>query len=171
MLNEFSYSTNIKFCVASIILCSLYGIIYILFFFDSLKNKGNKSEKFLIVLISYLSLFALWTFIISLLYYKEKNPSGKKWDILIMGTVIYFKSIDQQLLSFFEFFENEDCFNTTSLISAAKFLLEIVEEVIDYFNSNRNYYIKFFYFCFKPSEPIIIIYIIQISLLSTLFCK
>ena len=155
MLNEFSYSTNIKFCVASIILCSLYGIIYILFFFDSLKNKGNKSEKFLIVLISYLSLFALWTFIISLLYYKEKNPSGKKWDILIMGTVIYFKSIDQQLLSFFEFFENEDCFNTTSLISAAKFLLEIVEEVIDYFNIKSKsiiyvqIYLSFFLFLFS----------------------
>ena len=84
-----------------------------------------------------------------------------------MGTIIYFKSIDQQLLSFFEFFENEDCFNTTSLISAAKFLLEIVEEVIDYFNIKSKsiiyvqIYLSFFLFLFS------IIIIIQLIIKKT----
>ena len=48
-----------------------------------------------------------------------------------MAEFIYFKVLDFQILSFFDFLDNSDIFNTTLVITFEKLLWKIIETIID----------------------------------------
>ena len=85
----------------------------------------------LALLIYFLLAISLIFLIISFKYIFEDNPTGDKWDNLYMNSIIFFKAIDFQLLSFYDFLDDEDCLNTTIIIYFEKFLWMIIEIVID----------------------------------------
>ena len=55
-----------------------------------------------------------------------------------MAENIFFKVIDLMILSFFDFFDNTDIFNTTLAITVEKFIWMIIEVLIDAFVSNKK---------------------------------
>ena len=60
------------------------------------------------LIISLFYFFGMFTFISSMCYYFESNKTRKRWDNIIMAEFIFFKIIDMNLLSYFDFFDNTD---------------------------------------------------------------
>ena len=75
--------------------------------------------------------FTFFTFISSIFYLLEENKTRERWDNIIMSEFIYFKSIDLSILSFFDFFDNTDLFNTTLFITLEKVTWMIIEAILD----------------------------------------
>ena len=146
LLNDYSYSKNIKFYITLFIFSLIFGISYSSVYSHSLKeteekekkSKGNKIFDYLSLISFVLFGFTLFTFISSIYYYKEDNIHKKRWDNIIMAECIYFKVIDLMILSFFDFFDNTDIFNTTLAITVEKFIWMIIEVLIDNFVSNKK---------------------------------
>ena len=149
LLNEYSYIKNIKFYITLFIFTLVFGISYSSVYNSSLKEKeekekktkGNKILDYLSLISFFLFGFTLFTFISSIYYYKEKNLKRKRWDNIIMAENIFFKVIDIMILSFFDFFDDTDIFNTTLAITVEKFIWMIIEVLIDGFVSNKKYLI------------------------------
>ena len=147
LLNEYSYSKNIKFYITLSIFTLVFGISYSSIYNSSLKEKEEKEKKTKgIKILNYFSLisffifgFTVFTFISSICYYTEKNLQRKRWDNIIMAENIFFKVIDIMILSFFDFFDDTDIFNTTLAITVEKFIWMIIEVLIDAFVSNKKY--------------------------------
>ena len=56
----------------------------------------------------------------------EDNKTTTKWDNIIMAEFICFKSIDMCILSFYDFFDNSELFNTALFITLEKVLWMII---------------------------------------------
>ena len=146
LLNEYSYIKNIKFYITLFIFTLVFGISYSSVYNSSLKEKeekekktkGNKILDYLSLISFFLFGFTLFTFISSIYYYKEKNLKRKRWDNIIMAENIFFKVIDIMILSFFDFFDDTDIFNTTLAITVEKFIWMIIEVLIDAYVSNKK---------------------------------
>ena len=80
--------------------------------------------------------YSFLTFISSICYYYEDNINRNRWDNIIMAEFIYFKSIDLSILSFYDFFDNTDIFNTTLFITLEKFVWMLIEALFDIFEAN-----------------------------------
>ena len=55
-----------------------------------------------------------------------------------MAEFIYFKVLDLELLSFYDFFDNSDIFNATLAITFEKLFWMVIEEIIDSFINNKK---------------------------------
>ena len=55
-----------------------------------------------------------------------------------MAEFIYFKCIDLSILSFYDFFDNTDIFNTTLFITFEKFLWMLFEAIFDAYIENNK---------------------------------
>ena len=55
-----------------------------------------------------------------------------------MAECIFFKVLDLMILSFFDFFDNTDIFNSSLAITVEKFMWMIIEVLIDAFVSNKK---------------------------------
>ena len=80
--------------------------------------------------------YSFLTFISSICYYYEDNINRNRWDNIIMAEFIFFKSIDLSILSFYDFFDNTDIFNTTLFITLEKFAWMLIEAVFDAFEAS-----------------------------------
>ena len=163
LYNEYSFSKNIKFFTALIIL-SVFWSCPNLAILDDLKseeckekekkeekeneidNKSNDSPKnndipklyinksfcvHILYVMFFLFFFSLFTFISSMCYYFESNKARKRWDNIIMAEFIFFKIIDMNLLSYYDFFDNTDLFNATLFITLEKFIWMLIEAIFE----------------------------------------
>ena len=138
LLNEYSYSKNMKFYCALFIISLVLGVYLIYMCNDELIN-----DTFKIIdlcgrsIIPFLG-FIILTFVGSVCYYTEDNLKRERWNNMIMAEFIYFKVLDFQILSFFDFLDNSDIFNTTLVITFEKLLWMIIETIIDTYVKNTR---------------------------------
>ena len=124
------------------------------------KINDNKKETFKIWDLCGISIipffgFIIFTFFSSIFYYKDDNLKRERWNNIIMAEFIFFKVIDFQILSFFNFLDNSDIFNTTLAITFEKLLWMIIETIIDT--------------CVKNTKSLILVQIIVTSIILGLF--
>ena len=155
LLNEYSYSKNFKFYIALIILSLFFGIMIVYLCEFDMKGKKDCCDKFLnfFQLSSlFLVTFIIFTFICSICYLCDDNITRERWNNIIMTEFIFFKILDFQILTFYDFFDNSDIFNTTLAITLEKLLWMVIETRIEAFVKNKK-----------------ILVIIQIIVISLLF--
>ena len=164
LYNEYSFSKNIKFFTALIIICTFYssGIaknVQILNTILSEENEENKNERedksndenedicelcfnkkylFFSMILGLVFFFTIFTFISSICYYFEDDKSRKRWDNIIMAEFIFFKCIDMCLLSLFDFLDNTDIFNTTLFITLEKVIWMVIEALFEGFETKEK---------------------------------
>ena len=165
LLDTYSYSKNIKFYIALFIISIIFGIIAAFNGTISLKEKEKESKEsdevketeeskeqkngkddcwntnycgLFSYLLSLIICYSFLTFISSFCYYFEEKPSRKRWDNILMAEYIYFKTIDMSILSFFDFFDNTDIFNTSLFITLEKFIWMIVEAIFELAKVNKK---------------------------------
>ena len=153
LLNEYSYSKNIKFYSALIILINTFVILLIFILPNEDEQKEEEKEKkekndsdscnkkicdLLGYNFIYLFGFFIFTFISSICYYSADNLNKERWNNIIMAEIIFFKVIDFRILSYFDFFDNSDIFNTTLSITVEKLLWMIIETIIDIYVENKK---------------------------------
>ena len=158
LLNEYSYSKNFKFYIALIILSLFFGIMIVYLCEFDMKGKKDCCDKFLnfFQLSSlFLVTFIIFTFICSICYLCDDNITRERWNNIIMTEFIFFKILDFQILTFYDFFDNSDIFNTTLAITLEKLLWMVIETIIEAFVKNK--------------KILVIIQIIVISLLLGFF--
>ena len=141
LLNEFSYSKNLKFYSALIILSIFFGIYWTSKFIDAnklIKDTKNAMFHFFSVAFKFLILISIFTFISSICYYIDNNLTRERWGNIVMAGFIIFKILDLQILSFFDFFNDSDIFNTTLIITFEKLVWMIIETILDAFVENKK---------------------------------
>ena len=147
LLNEYSYLKNIKFYITLFIFSLVFGVVNASSEYKSIKQKEEKEKKSnnnnkICNYLSFISLFlfgfTLFTFISSIYYYKEKNLQRKRWDNIIMAECIYFKVLDLMILSFYDFFDNIDIFNTSLAITVERYIWMLFEVLFDTYVSNKK---------------------------------
>ena len=94
------------------------------------------------LIFGYVFYHSFLTFISSLYYYYEDSPSRKRWDNIMMAELIIFKMVDMTLLSYFDFYDNSDIFNTSLFITLEKFLWMVIETILDETKINIKTLIK-----------------------------
>ena len=147
LLNEYSYLKNIKFYITLFIFSLVFGVVNASSEYKSIKQKEEKEKKSnnnnkICNYLSFISLFlfgfTIFTFISSIYYYKEKNLQRKRWDNIIMAECIYFKVLDLMILSFYDFFDNIDIFNTSLAITVERYIWMLFEVLFDTYVSNKK---------------------------------
>ena len=159
LLNVYSYSKIIKFFIALFFISLFCGMVsipqhnkYNEALVKKEKDNNNKQNKengkeentfekkfcgnFLSYLLCLVIGFSFLTFISSICYYFEDNINRNRWDNIIMAEFIFFKSIDLSILTFYDFFDNTDIFNTTLFITLEKFVWMLIEALFDAFEAN-----------------------------------
>ena len=176
LLEKFSFITCLKFYFALFIICIVLGLgSSVLYFhieknfikntkFEELKKNGwfclNFYSFYLISLIIALFVFSLFTFSNSIKYLNEKNTTRQKWNNIIMAEFIFFKSIDMSILSFFDFYDSSDIFNTTLFITSEKVIWMFIEAIFDAAEIKDKYLIIIqIVFCSIPIACIVIFFI------------
>ena len=81
-------------------------------------------------------MYSIFTLIFSIVYLVSKNPTGKHYENCIIAELIFFKTADLHMLSFYDFLDDEDCLNTSVIITFERFLWMIVEVIIDCAETN-----------------------------------
>ena len=105
------------------------------------KNQKKRNYTFIVLtflLISYLIGFSIGILVVSILYICKDNHTGKTWDERFLNSPILIKSLDLQMLSFFDFFDDEDCLNTSLFITLEKLIWMIIEVILDIFEIKKN---------------------------------
>ena len=138
LLNDYSYSKCMKFYCALYIICIVYGIFIIYLYSNDLKNYTFKVILLIERNTCFYYIFIIFTFITSVCYYTDDNLKRERWNNIIMAEFIYFKVLDFQILSFFNFLDNSDIFNTTLVITFEKLLWMIIETIIDTYVKNTR---------------------------------
>ena len=140
LLNDFSYSKNIKFYCALFIISLFFGIFIVYIFGIDLVKPNEIYKSFSLCGVSFIFFcgFIIFTFISSVCYFTDDNLKRERWNNIIMAEFIYFKVIDFQILSFFDFLDNSDIFNTTLVITFEKLLWMIIETIIDTYVKNTR---------------------------------
>ena len=144
LLNVYSYSKNMKFYAALLILSLFFGCIFVFAFTDykeeiKKEQKRKKILKYFIVSFAFIITLINLTFITSVCYLTQKNLTRERWNNIIMAEFIIFKIIDFQILYFYDFFDNSDIFNTTLAITIEKLLWMIFETIIDAYVKNKRW--------------------------------
>ena len=104
--------------------------------------KGNKADKSkytiskiifsdIIIMIAFLVIYSLYTFIYSIIYLANDLPTGDKWDNNLMGLTQFYKFIDLYMLSVYDFMDDSDFLNASVVITCERFLWMIIEVIID----------------------------------------
>ena len=147
LLNKFSFTKNIKIFLAFLICVGLINL-YILFilpvfqfseyFIDDEEDKKYNFPKIISAILSGLlfGMYSIFTLIFSIVYLVSKNPTGKHYENCIIAELIFFKTADLHMLSFYDFLDDEDCLNTSVIITFERFLWMIVEVIIDCAETN-----------------------------------
>ena len=156
LLNVYAYSTIVKFYLALFFLSILFGLASVpqsSQFNESIKEGSGKKNaargkedtfkdkfcgKFLSYLLFLLAGYSFLAFISSICYCYEDNLNRTRWDNIYMAEFIYFKCIDLSILSFYDFFDNTDIFNTTLFITFEKFLWMLFEAIFDAYIENNK---------------------------------
>ena len=147
LLKVYSFSKNLKFFF-SLLFSILYINIYLLynnqmsliFKSDSKIIKNCTSATFTIYLFIFFSLFS---FIVSIIYIAKGYPTGKNWENNIMSEIIIFKMLDFNMISHYDFFDDDDCLNTSVIITFERFVWTIFEVLIDIFEVKLAVLISF----------------------------
>ena len=143
LLKKFSFTKNIKIFLAFLICVGLINL-YILFilpvfqFSEYFKNEKYNFPKIISAILSGLlfGMYSIFTLIFSIVYLVSKNPTGKHYENCIIAELIFFKTADLHMLSFYDFLDDEDCLNTSVIITFERFLWMIVEVIIDCAETN-----------------------------------
>ena len=142
LLNDYSYSKNMKFYCALFIISLFFGIFLVYKCSENPKDINQKKDPKILdyINISFIPLFGfiIFTFISSVCYFTDNNLIRERWNNIIMTEFIYFKVLDFQILSFFDFLDNSDIFNTTLAITFEKLLWMIIETIIDAYVKNKK---------------------------------
>ena len=145
LLNEYSYTKNIKFYCALFIIILFFSIISIPIFSFFKKSEEKEKKNSEDVVCGYLAAnfihllgYIIFTFISSICYYTENNYNRERWNNIVMAEFILFKIIDFRILSFYDFFDNSDIFNTTLAITFEKLLWMIIETIINTYVENKK---------------------------------
>ena len=93
---------------------------------------------FFSVAFIFLILISILTFISSICYYIDNNLTRERWGNIVMAEFIIFKILDLQILSYFDFFNDSDIFNTTLIITFEKLVWMIIETILDAFVENKK---------------------------------
>ena len=144
LLKVYTYSKNIKFYLALIILSISLGSLSIPDLAKMTKEKKRRlfdncncmNDYFIIVMYTYVVVFTFLTFISSICYMRENNLSRERWNNIIMAEFIFFKVIDMTILGFYDFFDNSDIFNTSLAITLEKLIWMIIETIIEVSDPN-----------------------------------
>ena len=153
LLEEYSLSKIMKF-LALLFIFILIHTLYVLMFHSCYSVKYLFAKKFhdnnininnfennlyikkcnIITFFMYNFLFLLLSmviFIISIIYLCVDDHTGNKWDKQFQGGIIINKCLDLQMLSFFDFFDDEDCLNTSLFITVEKLTWMIIVVIFD----------------------------------------
>ena len=145
LLNVYSYSKNIRFYITLFIFSVVFGVSYVSIFNDEpIKKKvlgANTCQYFdkFFVILFFLFSFTIFTFVTSICYLAEDNLTRKRWDNIFMAEFIFFKVLDLQILSFYDFLDNSDIFNTSLAITVEKFIWMIIENIIDTYVDKKKW--------------------------------
>ena len=175
LLNVYSYSKNLKFYITLFVFSIVLGVSYVSVFEDGpIKKKvlgANTCQYFnqFFTIISLLFIFTIFTFVTSICYLTEDNLTRKRWDNIFMAEFIFFKVLDLQILSFYDFLDNSDIFNTTLAITVEKFLWLIIESIIDTYVDNKKWLVLVQLII--TSIPIILIILFIILICSGYFVR
>ena len=83
-----------------------------------------------------------------------------------MANFIFFKIIDFQILTVFNFYDNSDLFNTTLAITLEKLLWMIIETIIDTYVENKKKLVLVQLIVTAPISAILLLFIVPCSVLA-----
>ena len=150
LLNEYSFSKNIKFFYTLIIISIFFGMIFVYvcgveILEETKEEKEKKNDDsdnklicFIAIICIYLFTYIIFTLVCSACYYADDNINRERWNNVIMTEYIFFKILDLQILTFFNFYDNSDIFNTSLAITLERLLWMIVETIIDSLVENKR---------------------------------
>ena len=114
LLNEYTFSKNRSFFL-NLFLSLIYISIYIIFIrgikFTLIRDKRYQFNwcylycNDLFILIYFLCLFSMSSFIYSILYFKNNFPKDNELENTLSSMATIFKCLDFQMLSYYDFFE------------------------------------------------------------------
>ena len=137
--NAYSYEENINYFYYFMIVVA-YIMIYLIFFksLNILNNQENvnKCRKLCSYLaITFLALFCYFVSNLgcSIIYIYDDKKTEEEWDQIIKPQILSFKSLDLHMLTFYDFFNDEDCLNTGFIIKAQNFIWMVIEIFFDIF--------------------------------------
>ena len=141
LLNVYSFEKIRNFFITLLIISLFFGIAYTVSMIETENLRKKKRKKSFLLIFSgcFLFSYSIFIFISSICYIVEDNLSRKRWDNIIMASFIFFKSIDLQILCFFDFYDNTDIFNETLGITAEKVFWMLVETIIDSLEIKKKY--------------------------------
>lgn len=123
-LKVYSIKKNYKFF--SCLSISVFYIYYLL----HLVNRVNAKDIFNFTSVLFF-IYSLYTLIFSIIYLANGKPSGKHWENTIMSEIVFMKMLDFHMLTFYDFFDDLDCLNTSVVITFARYLWILIEVLID----------------------------------------
>jgi len=144
LLNDYSYIKNLKFYITLLIFSLFFGFLIVYKCKMEVKKKysnddcSSKIDFLLQVTFVFLFGFIIFNFFSSIFYYTDKRINRERWNNVIMANFIFFKIIDFQILTVFNFYDNSDMFNTTLAITLEKLLWMIIETIIDTCVKNKK---------------------------------
>ena len=135
--NAYSYKENLNFFYYFMVFIA-YIIIYLIFFksLNILNSKETKSKcrrlcNYLFFIICSLLIYFGCNLYYSISYiYDDKKPE-EKWDEILKIEILDFKTLDLHMLTFYDFFNDDDCVNTGSFIMAQNIIWMIIEIFFD----------------------------------------
>jgi len=137
LLKEYSFSKYLKF-VAYFIIIFFVMNMYLLIPRSFLLNKCKEEYKKLILFFKYfgmlivlLIVYSLGNLISTIVYLAKDMPWGDRWEQNIIGEIQLFKFIDLQMLSVYDFFDDNDFLNTSVVFTFERFLWMIIEIFLD----------------------------------------
>ena len=159
LLEEYTTSKIVKFFLdffLTVIFITLYiafSKLYVLNYRAIIKKFNDNGESiykkkrsfvllFTILFFAYFLVINIYFFIISILYISNNEHSGEKWQKRFEGSAISLKCLDLHMICFFDFFDDEDCLNTSLFITVEKLIWMIIEVIFDIFEiKNKNLFI------------------------------
>ena len=141
ILKVYSFSKNFKF-FSTFTISFFFMIGYIYFFKENKfidfyyadKSKYTISKIIfsdIIIVITFLVIYSIYTFVFSIIYLAKDLPTSDKWDNNLMGLTQFYKFIDLYMLSVYDFMDDSDFLNASVVITCERFLWMIIEVIID----------------------------------------
>jgi len=141
ILKVYSFSKNFKF-FSTFTISFFFMIGYIYFFKENKfidfyyadKSKYTISKIIfsdIIIVITFLVIYSIYTFVFSIIYLAKDLPTSDKWDNNLMSLTQFYKFIDLYMLSVYDFMDDSDFLNASVVITCERFLWMIIEVIID----------------------------------------
>ena len=195
LLENYTYIKNMKYFIVLFIISVILASVFIPdddFGTQNQKNNDNNNnnnnenltnskkskisicfsfdnENVLITVQVILFAFTIFILISSVCYYEEMKITKKRWDYVYMVGYGVFKTIDLIILSFYDFFDNSDIFNTTLAITFEKLLWMIIEAIIYSLDISKKTLVVVQLIC--SSIAIVILIVIGCSKFCSLCCN